>query len=65
MPVADIDFTNTEGAGRLKEGTYRARLEKVEEKTGFFAFYLLSLWKTKGIPLTSHASLPVFPVPIR
>lgn len=34
MPVADIDFTGTEGAGRLKDGTYRARLEKVEQKDG-------------------------------
>lgn len=34
MPRADIDFTNTEGSGRLKEGTYRARLESVEQKDG-------------------------------
>jgi hypothetical protein len=32
MPRADIDFTGTEGTGRLKEGTYRARLESVEER---------------------------------
>jgi hypothetical protein len=34
MPRADIDFTGTEGSGRLKSGTYRARLETVEEKDG-------------------------------
>jgi hypothetical protein len=34
MPRADIDFTNTEGGGYLKDGTYRARLESVEERDG-------------------------------
>jgi hypothetical protein len=34
MPKAEIDFTNTEGSGRLKDGTYRARLESVEQKDG-------------------------------
>lgn len=34
MPRANIDFTNTSGSGRLKEGTYRARLDQVEEKDG-------------------------------
>ncbi len=34
MPSAIIDFTDTEGTGRLKDGTYRARLESVEQKEG-------------------------------
>ena len=34
MPRATIDFTDTEGTGRLKEGAYRARLDKVEQKDG-------------------------------
>lgn len=34
MPRADIDFTDTGGTRRLKEGAYHARLEAVEEKDG-------------------------------
>jgi hypothetical protein len=34
MPRADIDFTDTGGQGRLKEGTYRARLDSVEQRDG-------------------------------
>jgi hypothetical protein len=34
MPRADMDFTGTEGSGYLKDGTYRARLESVEERDG-------------------------------
>jgi hypothetical protein len=34
MPRANIDFTDTGGTGRLKEGSYRARLESVEEREG-------------------------------
>jgi hypothetical protein len=34
MPIAEIDFTGTEGPGRLKDGTYHACLESVEQKEG-------------------------------
>lgn len=34
MPVADIDFTGTDGVGRLSDGHYHARLDKVEAKDG-------------------------------
>jgi len=42
MPVADIDFTGTEGSQYLKEGVYRARLESVEQKDG--SNYPLWVW---------------------
>ena len=47
MPKADIDFTGTEGSGRLKEGTYRARLESVEQKDG--RDYPLWVWTFTSI----------------
>lgn len=34
MPVADIDFAGTDGVGRLSDGHYHARLDKVEERDG-------------------------------
>jgi len=34
MPRASIDFTGTESTGYLKDGTYRVRLQDVEERDG-------------------------------